>query len=302
MNPFDLLIMAGQGLLLFLFGTAGFDTVHYILHVWENSRFAILRKLGKLHAVHHDFLDRGMRIQRHHSRLNILNHVIPEYVTGCAGVVLLGVLLKWYWATAAVVLIRTVMVAVYVYQKGEDFTHAEMSRVPARRSLFFVGPAYHALHHVYVTQHYSSFLNIFDLIVGTNCQIAGRNFLIAGEKGKAALSLTRSIEARGGTVRYAADFAEAKEGLEAVDVLIFADGTQSPENLRLWFEKFIAVGLTRLVPPEVWLNEDVVIASAVGPARSLLKDYRRHPDLTLKKLRAASTVPSLSFQLILRGI
>jgi hypothetical protein len=242
------IITVAQAILLFILGAFSFDCVHYILHVWENSRFRFLRFLGGLHAVHHEFLDREMRIQRPYSRSNLLNHVVPEYLTGIAGSALLAVLFGWISAGILVVAVRTLMVIAYLLQKGEDFTHKPVSRIRADRSLIFVGPAYHALHHVYVRQHYSSFINIFDLIFGTNCQIAERKFLIVAND-EIGIAMRLLLEANGAIV----DIAEPgelmlAEKMSRAEVLIISDASSRNELIA----KFVELGKQRLMPPEVW--------------------------------------------------
>lgn len=245
MSLLEILILIAKCLILFVFGTTLFDVIHWILHKFEYSRFALLRFLGSLHAIHHDFLDRNMKLQRKYRWGNILHHVIPETVTGIVGVALLGFVFGWLPA-AIVIGIRLVMFVGYIWQLGEDITHREKNRIAAHRSLIWVGPEYHALHHVYVNQHYSSFVAVFDLTFGTNCQIRDRRFLIAGvsELGK---QLQEKLEKRGAIVTQLSEAGSIESQLSGAEVMVLADQV-NPGIV----ERFRAIGASRLVPPEVW--------------------------------------------------
>jgi hypothetical protein len=261
------LILLAKCAALFVLGAFCFDIVHYILHVFENSRFSFLRRLGGLHGVHHLFLDLEMKIQRQHSRANLILHVIPEYMTAVIGMAILGFLFFGWLPALIVIALRTVMVIVYCFQKGEDYTHAEMRRIDANRSLFFVGPRYHALHHVYVNQYYSSFVNIFDLLFGTNCQIRGRHFLVTGASGAYGSVMVDELRKRGGVVETAssgvefsaADVSGLTGKLKRADVVVLAHGAK---GAAAWDANYVTcvkiidlfreLGRERLVPPEVW--------------------------------------------------
>ncbi len=257
----EILLIIPQAILLFILGVFGFDGVHYILHVWEHSRFRLLRFLGGLHAVHHEFLDREMKIRPQFMRANLLNHVIPEYLTGATGSVLLAAILGWWSAGAAVVVVRTVMVIFYLLQKGKDFTHNPVNRIRADRSLVFVGPAYHALHHVYVRQHYSSFINIFDFVFGTNCQIEGRNFLVF-EDNQFTTAVQGRIKKSGAVVHTVSQNPEEmRRQMESSEVMIL---TGQPERETL-IRDFTTIGKARLMPPEVWDFAPTPVFKKPGP-------------------------------------
>jgi len=293
----EYLILALQSLLLFVLGVVGFDGVHYILHVWEHSRFPFLRWLGGLHAVHHEFLDKNMQIQAQYTGVNIFNHVIPEYATGTAGTLILAGITGWWTAGLLVFAVRTVMVVVYCVQKGHDFTHKPVTRINANRSLFFVGPGYHALHHVYVRQHYSSFVNVFDMIFGTNGQMRDRRFVVVGAASAFGEAVSAELRARGGLVKAL----EASSGeeilrdeLRRADVMVLAQGVPSAKLIELFME----IGKQRLVPPEVW--------NLVSQARG--KFYSTSPDIIYRekmrfplKLNSAKMAAKISLFFISRG-
>jgi hypothetical protein len=305
----EILLLIVKCAVVFVLGAALFDVVHYILHVWENSRFRVLRFLGGLHGVHHLFLDKEMKLQRQHSRLNLLNHVIPEYLTAVVGMILLGFVFGWL-PVLLVIALRTIMVIVYLFQKGEDFTHYEMSRINANRSLIFVGPRYHALHHVYVNQHYSSFINVFDLVCGTNCQIAGRRFLVTGSSGAYGSAMVAELRRRGAlvdTATYGSDFtsqdvSKMRGKLEQADVVVLAHGAKgdgawdanyvTPSKI---IDLFREIGKNRLVPPEVWaLGSEIEIHPHFG-ARDLV-EYSRSKRAFARRARAYYSDPDLIYR------
>ncbi len=279
-----MLTLALKCLLLFLFGTFLFDCVHYTLHIFENSRFRALRWLGGLHAVHHEFLDRGMKLRREHGVRNLVLHVLPEYGTAVVGMAILSHFVFGWLAGGIVIGVRSVAVIVYLVQRGEDFTHTEMDRISAHRSLIWVGPNYHALHHVYVTQHYSSFVNLFDMIFGTNGQIRGRRFLVSGFEETFAPALARALTKRGGLVETARE-ETCDEELARAEVLICASGDLSSSARAI--DTFRLLGRDRLVPPEVWGvgSETEIHASSAG-AR-LARYYYAATNMTYRHLALA---------------
>ena len=62
MTLWDIIAFALQSALVFIVSTALFDALHWILHQWEGSRFALLRKFSAWHWVHHKFLGLDMQI------------------------------------------------------------------------------------------------------------------------------------------------------------------------------------------------------------------------------------------------
>ncbi len=254
LNATSLLILTLQCAILFVCGSFLFDIVHYVLHVFENSRFPLLRRLGALHGVHHLFLDKQMQIQKEHSFKNIILHILPEYLTAVVGISALGYF-YFGWLPAGIVIgIRTVMVVVYVAQRGQDFTHQPLTRINAKRSLWFVGPQYHSLHHVFPLQHYSSFFNIFDMLFGTNCQTQGRKFLICDPSTKFEKHFVEKLSKLGASLDEAQLRELAEDKLAQAEVLILSRDQQTEDTQIIKFiERFKEIGLTRLLPPEVWL-------------------------------------------------
>jgi len=304
------ILLALQCAVVFVVGVVGFDTVHYILHCWEHSNWSLLRRLGALHGIHHEFLDREMKIQKRHARANILNHVIPEYGTSVMGMLVLGWLTGWWVAVAIVIALRTVMVTVYVIQGGEDITHHEMTRISANPSLFFVGPHYHAYHHVYPRQYYSSFVNIFDMIWGTNCQIRDRRFLVTGANGVFGKAMIDELTKRGAqieTASHGADFSAAdvsslSDKLKRADVIVLAHGAKGEAawdanyvTCAKIIDLFSKLGEDRLVPPEVWgMGSEIEIHPHFGVED--LRHYSKSKRAFARRARGYYTSPDVTYR------
>src|SRR5687768_5906674 len=166
----DILVFLLQAALAFVASTALFDALHWTLHKWEDPRIPLLRTLSSWHWVHHKFLGLDMQINPAYARANIWFHILPEYLTSMAGT-LLFLLIFPSPVIAAVAAIRTVMLGLTLREEGIDYNHMSMNRVGGQQGLFWVDNNYHAMHHVYPHNFFSSFANIFDLIAGTTCQI-----------------------------------------------------------------------------------------------------------------------------------
>src|SRR5262245_55620384 len=66
---------------LLLIASLVFDVIHYLLHCFAKSKFALLRAFGDLHETHHKFFDRELRFSEEWSARNLWDHVVPEFVT-----------------------------------------------------------------------------------------------------------------------------------------------------------------------------------------------------------------------------
>ena len=282
----DALVFVLQLTLVFLMSTALFDALHWALHKWEQSPNPLLRKLSSWHWVHHKFLGMDMQVNPNYARANIWFHILPEYLTSMLGTLVFLLVFPWP-PIVAVGIIRTYMLGMTLREEGLDFNHMSMDRVGGRQGLLWVNNNYHAMHHVYPTNYFSSFANVFDLIAGTTCQIRGRNFLVTGARGAFGSAMVAKLTALGGTVETAksgVDFTPGNYGamvdkLARADVLILSHGAKSDDCWNANYvtfceltELFIELGKSRLAPPEVWaLGSEVELHGDMGMAD--LKDY-----------------------------
>lgn len=280
------IIFLAQAALVFVLSTALFDAVHWLLHRWENSASPLLRKFSSWHWVHHKFLGQNMQINPAYVRANIWFHILPEYLTAMLGTVIFLAIFPWQ-PIALVAVVRTIMLGLTLREEGLDFNHMSMDRVGGQQSLLWVNNNYHAMHHVYPNSFFSSFANIFDLIMGTTCQIKGRRFLVTGTGGAFGSAMVKALEQRGavvetaksGTDFSAGNYAALEEKLARAEVLILSHGAKSDDcwnanyvTFRDITERFAAIGQTRLTPPEVWaLGSEVEFHGDMGMDE--LKDY-----------------------------
>lgn len=284
----SILVFALQAILAFIVSTALFDALHWVLHQWEGSRFKLLRTFSSWHWVHHKFLGLDMQINPAYARQNIWFHILPEYLTSMLGTLLFLFIFPWQ-PIALVAVIRTVMLGMTLKEEGLDFNHMSMSRVGGQQGLLWVDNNYHAMHHVYPHNFFSSFANVFDLLFGTACQIEGRHFLVTGASGAFGSAMVEKLTKAGAifeTAKSGVDFsagntAAMREKLERADVLILAHGAKIEDawnaNVVTFTELidlFTDLGKSRLAPPEVW---------ALG------SEVEFHGDMGLDDLKAYST-------------
>ncbi|WEJ31617.1 hypothetical protein [Devosia sp. SD17-2] len=282
----DVLIFLLQAGVAFVVSTALFDALHWLLHRWEQSPSPLLRKFSSWHWVHHKFLGLDMQVNPAYARQNIWFHILPEYLTSMVGTALFLLIFPWP-PILAVAVLRTIMLGMTLREEGLDYNHMSMDRVGGNQSLLWVNNNYHAMHHVYPHNFFSSFANVFDLIAGTGCQIEGRRFLITGTGGAFGGALVKALEKRGAIVETAksgVDFSPGnyeamREKLERADVLVLSHGAKEVDcwnanyvTFRDLIETFTAIGRTRLAPPEVWaLGSEVEFHGDMGLPE--LKDY-----------------------------
>lgn len=283
----DLIIFLLQAILIFVVSTALFDALHWLLHRWENSRFPLLRKFSSWHWVHHRFLGLDMQIDPSYVRANLWFHILPEYLTSLAGTLVFLLVFPWP-PILAVGILRTIMLGMTLREEGLDYNHMSMDRVGGQLGLLWVSNNYHAMHHVYPHSFFSSFTNVFDLIVGTSCQIKGRHFLVTGASGAFGSAMVDKLTQLGATVEtaksgvdfFAGNYTGMQDKLARADVLVLAHGAKTEDCWNANYvtftdliDLFTQLGQSRLTPPEVW---------ALG------SEVEFHGDMGLEELRSYS--------------
>jgi hypothetical protein len=262
----DVVAWIVEAVVVFAVSTFICDTIHWALHRWTKSRFALLRTFASWHHVHHRFLDGKMQVHADLAMTKFWAHLLPEFLTSAAVTALFYLVFHWI-AVTAVLALHVWNFVNNIRTEGMDANHMSMDRVSGRQSLFKVNAAYHAMHHITPDNFYSSYLNVFDLLFGRSCTIRHRRFLITGASGAFGSAMKARIEALGGlveTARHGVDFAAGdtermRPKLERADVLILAHGAKGAQawdaNCTTFTELadlFIALGKDRLVPPEIW--------------------------------------------------
>lgn len=265
--------------IVFVGSTLAFDILHYMLHRWKKSRVKLLRHFARMHDVHHRFLTTRMQINEKYRWANLWAHVVPEFLTSLAGTLVFLLVFPWQ-PVAAVAALRVILFFVVMKQEGMDFNHMAMDRVGGQQGVFWVSPRYHAMHHIFPSNFYSSAVNVFDLVMGTTCQIRGRHFLVTGASGAFGSEMIKRIESLGGKVETAkfgvdysaGDYERMAPKLQRADVLVLAHGAKSDDcwnaNYRTFVDligRFIEIGRDRLTVPEVWgLGSEIELHGDLG--------------------------------------
>lgn len=256
-----------QVIAVFLASTVAFDIVHFTLHAFCDSRFALLRSIGSLHATHHAFLDRNLDVHEDLLRSNLLRHVIPEYATQVS----FSLALLWLVPPAPVIgalCLQTLVFGFILRDRGMDVNHRPIASLRAYRPMFFCLPPYHGLHHAFPDAHFSSWIKLFDHIAGSGTSFQGRRVAMTGAESPFGAALARELECREGLIvlrlahgpdrgsTASPDFAER---LRDVDILVLAHGCQDSQDSAdhgasyvAAIECFARIGRGRKLPIEVW--------------------------------------------------
>ncbi len=205
------LVYGVEGVVLFLVASVFFDVVHYILHQFLKSHIGLLRRIGALHQAHHDFFNEALRFDERYARANLFQHVIPEYANQVAFTVL-GYFVVGVWPVVVALAIETLIFLMVVFRMGMDEHHLSIEKRPAKRNHaagLFVTADYHSLHHIHPDRYFSSYVTVFDRLMGTACQVVGRQRGLDGRLGSLRVGHDQTAGASGG----GSDPPEARAGL-----------------------------------------------------------------------------------------
>lgn len=285
--PVSWLGVALGSLAVFLASTVAFDAVHALLHAGLRSRSRVLRAAGGMHAVHHRFLDRSLRVHEAWRRANLLCHVIPEYLTQLAFSGALLLMLPARVVLPAVALETVVFLAI-LRARGSDINHRPRARVPGYRPLLFCLPEYHALHHVQPDAYLSSWIRTLDHLLGTGAVLSGRRVLLAGGGTAAGQALRRALLRAGARVEAVPGEPGALRALAGpggrhlADALVVAGcGGETAARLVEAFLGAAAAG---------WLAPEVAVVDT-GDCGSLFRRYRADPRLIYRHIPWAPEAP-----------
>jgi hypothetical protein len=285
------LLIGVEGVVLFLVASTLFDVVHFVLHQFLKSPFALLRRAGALHQAHHDFYTDQLQFDARYARANLLHHVVPEYANQVL-FTLAGYFVVGPWPVAVALSIETLIFVMVVIRGGMDEHHIEAGRRKGRRhhaAGLFVTADYHSLHHIHPDRFFSSYVTAFDRLMGTACQIAGRRVALTGASGAFGSAMARLLEAEGATVttlKHGLDFtgddvSPADETLAQSDILVLCHGAKGEEAMAANCESFVALierfkalKVPPLSPVEVWaVGSEIEAHPSFGDP--ILKGYRR---------------------------
>ena len=284
------LLVGSEGVALFLAASTLFDVVHYVLHLFLKSPHGMLRRLGSLHQAHHDFYTETLQFDGRYARANLLHHVIPEYANQVM-FTLPGYFLVGPWPVAVAITIETFIFAMVVIRGGMDEHHVAADGRKGRRNHdggLFVTADYHSLHHIHPDRFFSSYVTLFDRVMGTACQIQGRRVALTGASGAFGSAMARLLEREGATVSMlkhdvdftADDASPADEVLRASDILVLAHGAKGDramaanrDSFVTLIERFKSLKVPPLSPTEVWaVGSEIECHPSFGDPT--LKGYR----------------------------
>jgi len=282
-----------QMALLFVISTTLFDVVHWLLHRWQRSRWAILRTFSSWHQVHHDFLDKQMQVHPELAWRNFWAHLLPEYLTSVGGTVVFFPFVEPI-AVIIIVAIHTVLFGFRIVGEGMDPFHMAMDRLHGKRGVFMVNASYHAMHHINPMGFYSSFLNVFDMIMGTAVALRGKRVMLTGFGGAFGNCMAALLVKAGATVYTVSLRDMLVKDIEALpladfDILVMCHGLKHGEPSEIWRansaataylgDTFITTNRNKLVPPEIWSvgsEAEVFGFDDYAMSKRFQADYARH--------------------------
>lgn len=281
---------------LYLMGTLVFDTVHWLLHKWSRSPWRFLRWLSYCHQFHHLYYNRSLKFNDRYSRQNawiaLPLEMLCKVFGSIAGWLLARHLMAYNQQTidtapllvaSGIEIIRTLVV---IAMSGRDSNHIALDTVPKDHSWLFVGPEYHALHHVHPERYMGSMVKVFDWVAGTAYSLRGKRIILTGGSGAFGCAIEKQLLSEGvedikklhfGKDWTHHDVSGVSHFLEKSDILILAHGTKGRDamdancksTMRL-IELFLerkAVGNTRQskTVPEIWyVGSEIEIHPAWG--------------------------------------
>lgn len=285
-----------QALLAFLIGTIVYDIVHYALHKCLKSKTTWLRSLGLLHLPHHRFFSASLQIEKNWGKKNLLNHALGEYLIQSLTIFLCAFFLPLI-AIIIALMAETALFMYVCYCKGMDPHHKPYSTLPSYRGGIFVSRAYHALHHVYPSQFYSSYIKVLDYVLGTALPLAGKRIALTGASGALGSEMKHLLEKEGAeviTFKFGRDYTyDNYHSLAApfanADILFLCHGSKleyaqqaNCDSFVQMIELFKRVHTRSLLPLEVWaVGSEIECHPCFGikslkPYAESKRNYARH--------------------------
>lgn len=229
-------------------GSVSFDVAHWVAHKSHRSPYRCLRWLAKAHAVHHRYFDRNLKFNPTFRLENTLLHLPLELICQMAGNVLSSVILQFCFPAVSKVVRKSLISAFIVeltrsgivaWNNGHDSNHIAYTKIPKDSHFLFVGPQYHALHHMDPNHYFGSMTRLFDWVAGTAVSLQGRRVALTGATGAFGQAITKQLLQEKvkciQTLKFGADWSyESYSGLEGVlantDILILAHGSKEPND------------------------------------------------------------------------
>ncbi|KAB8072052.1 hypothetical protein BDV29DRAFT_8397 [Aspergillus leporis] len=281
---------------LYLAGSVFFDTAHWLLHKWSKSQWKFLRWLSYCHQFHHLYYNRSLKFNSRYLRQNAWIALPLEMV--CK---ILGSIAGWLLACKlmtdndgtvqvapllVVCIFEFVRTLVVIAMSGQDSNHIAYDTVPKDHSWLFVGPEFHALHHVHPDRYMGSMVKLFDWVAGTAYSLRNKRVALTGGSGAFGRAIEKQLLSEGvkdiQKLRFGKDwthkdFSRIGPVLAEADILILAHGTKgldavdancnSTRRLAELFLERKAIGNTRQskTVPEIWyVGSEIEVHPAWG--------------------------------------
>lgn len=262
-NIFSLLL---QAFAAFIIGTVVFDVIHYLFHRCIKSKNRLLRSIGAIHLIHHRFYSIFLKVNPNYTRKNLLAHSVIEYITH-SSCILLCLLFFNPIAIGLAILVESIIFLHVLYTKGVDAHHKPIKSLSAKSNGIFVNANYHALHHMFPNNFYSSYIKILDFILGSGTQLAGKRIAMTGASGALGSHMKYFLEKEGAEViafKYGVDYTydhydRLRESLANIDILLLCHGSKfenaqaaNCDSFVRIIELFRSVRKRGIAPIEIW--------------------------------------------------
>ena len=234
-----------------------FDCLHFIFHRYSLS----------IHKVHHDFFSSSLTVQKECFFRNLVQHVLLEFLVKLFISMIFLFFIAWQ-VIAFAVAIEVVIFFYVVYCQGEDFNHQTINNLKRFALRPYVSASYHAMHHIYPEQFFSSYHPLFDFLFGTACPIKNRSFIITGSQGALGQAFVKQLTKLGAKILEPLPNSDAwnntnleslMESLKNCDVLVLAHGSKYSNTLennyisqKYLIDKFIELKQGSHFLPEIW--------------------------------------------------
>jgi hypothetical protein len=183
-------------------GSLVFDLVHLLAHRSHTSRIRALRCLARAHAFHHQYFNRTLQFNDAYRMQNLLWHLPLELLCQLVGSTLSWLLVELTLRPTAfslqhdlvfVWVLQIARVGLVAHSSGRDSNHIPYPQVPKDPYLFFVGPQYHAVHHIDPHSNFGSLVRLVDWFFGTVGTLRGRRVAMTGSRGALGQALSRQL-------------------------------------------------------------------------------------------------------------
>lgn len=255
-----------QAMVAFLLGTLVFDILHYFFHLFVDSKYQLLKKIGNMHMMHHRFYTSNLKIHKEWQKQNFINHILVEYCSQLLGITICFLFFNPLSVVIALAFETIIFINVCLC-KGVDARHKPYDVLPAEKGGIFVDADYHALHHVHPNKFFSSYIKLLDYILGTAHYLKGKNIVMTGASGALGSHMKKLLEKEDAHVtclKYGVDYTyddyeRLKKPLESADILLLCHGSKFENAQQANCDSFVriielykSVRKRALVPVEVW--------------------------------------------------